>query len=305
MQIVKRQSKETDQEAGLSVVRILRKKNSKATLHRITHENGVTYLSFDSFSEATGTRHAFATRLGGVSRAPFDTMNLSFTRGDDPDAVTENYRRITQVMGRVPDDVVCTFQTHTAHVRKVTREDAGKGVTRDRDYTDTDGLVTDEEGVVLACFWADCVPLLFADPVRRAIGVAHAGRRGTTGGIGKKMVEAMHAYYGTDAADLHVAIGPSICADCYEIGTDVAEEVSVAFPGAKETGVLFQKEDAPRDKYQLDLWLLNSLLLREAGVRSDRITVTDICTRCNPDLLFSHRVRGEARGNLAAFLTLA
>lgn len=286
------------------------------TLTPYTHANGVTVMRFPGFDETCGVHHAFSTRLGGVSTGCYESMNLSFTRGDDETCVRENFRRMAEVVGAKPEDVVCTFQTHTTNIRVVTKEDAGKGVVKERDYTDIDGLVTNDPSVVLTVFYADCVPLLFADPVHRAIGTAHAGWRGTVGGIGRGMVDAMKEHFGTDPADLRVAIGPSICADCYEVGEEVVEQVREAL---KENGVslsnngsvpekesvFYQKENAPAGKWQLNLHAMNRLVLSEAGIPDDHIFVTDVCTKCNPHLLFSYRVMGEKRGNLSAFLRIA
>lgn len=296
---------------------IRRKRGVKTALATVTSDAGTPFLRFPSFDERGKARHAFATRLGGVSTGQFATMNLSFTRGDNPEHVTENYRRMGAVLGMRAEDVVCTHQTHTVNIRAVGREDRGKGVTRERDYTDVDGLVTDEEGVVLACFWADCVPLLFADPVRRAIGVAHAGWRGTVSGMARKMVKEMEQRYGCRPADLYAAIGPSVCADCYEVSEDVAVRARDALwklpakkgfadfdvPGEAHSGSILRpgKEEG---KYLLDLHALNREMLLASGIPEQHIFITDICTCCNPELLFSHRVQGEPRGNLAAFLCL-
>ena len=271
-----------------------------------THENGVTVLRFPGFDETCGVRHAFSTRLGGVSTGCYESMNLSFTRGDDETCVQENFRRMAEVVDAKPEDVVCTFQTHTTNIRVITKEDAGKGVVKERDYHDIDGLVTDDPSVVLTVFYADCVPLLFADPVRHVIGTAHAGWRGSTGGIGKNMVEALQKNYGSGPEDLHVAIGPSICTPCYEVGEEVIAQVRDALSGSgvSVSQVCYRREQAPADKWQLDLHALNRLLLTEAGIPEDHIRVTDVCTKCNPHLLFSYRVMGEKRGNLSAFLRI-
>lgn len=253
------------------------------------------YLTFPGL-EGTGlVRHLFTTRTGGVSRGEFATMNLSFTRGDDPERVAENYRRLAAVLGCSPGDMVATHQTHTANIRLVTDADRGKGVTRPGDYENIDGLVTDRPGIVLVVYVADCVPLYFVDPVRRAVGLAHSGWRGTAAGMGARMVRAMGEYFDTRPEDLYAAIGPSICRDCYEVSKDVAEQFQkyqAVSPG-KEPG-----------KYHLDLWEANRRILLEAGVREERIEVTDLCTCCNSDYLFSHRASKGRRGNLGAFLGL-
>ena len=163
-------------------------------------------------------------------------------------------------MGFSCEDLVFSDQTHTANIRVVTEADRGKGFTRQKDYTDVDGLVTNVPGLVLATFYADCVPLFLADPIHRAIGLSHSGWKGTVGKIGKRTVELMKEQYGTRPEDLTAAIGPSICQDCYEVSEDVAVQFirmlgdQVATPG-KEPG-----------KHQLDLWLANELILRQAGL---------------------------------------
>ena len=163
---------------------------------------------------------------------------------------------------------------------------------------DTDGMVTDVPGICLVTFYADCVPLFFVDPVHRAIGLSHSGWRGTAGKIGRITLERMKERYGTEPSQVTAAIGPSICRDCYEVSEDVAVQFirmlgdRVATPG-KEPG-----------KHQLDLWLANELILRQAGLLPSHIAVTDICTCHNSQYLFSHRASGGRRGSLAAFLVL-
>ena len=202
------------------------------------------YLTFPGLTKTGCVRHLFTTRTGGTSSGIFESLNLSFTRGDDRDCVLQNYDRVAEVLGITRDRIVCSDQTHTTNIRIVTKEDAGKGIDRQRDYADIDGLITNEKGLALATFYADCVPLYFVDPVREVIGLAHSGWRGTVAGMGKKMVERMHAAFGCDPADIHAAIGPSICQECYEVSSDVAEEFQNAFAGMNgvET-LLYQKPE--------------------------------------------------------------
>ena len=260
--------------------------------------NGFFYLTFPAFTETGLVSHLFTTRAGGVSRGIFSTLNLSFTRGDREEDVLENYRRTAAVLGCRVEDMVCSDQTHTVNIRKVTKEDRGKGVTRPRDYRDVDGLVTDEPGVALAAFFADCVPLYFLDTSRRVIGLAHSGWRGTAGRIGREMIETMEREYGCGREHILAGIGPSICRECYEVSEDVAEIFR------KEFGERVLSAGKEKGKYQLDLWEANRLVLRQAGLAEEKITVTDICTCCNPALLFSHRAGGGKRGNMGAFLML-
>lgn len=260
------------------------------------------YLTFPMLEETGLVRHLFSTRLGGISGGIFSSMNLSYTRGDDEAAVDENFRRIAKALGCRTEDIVCSDQTHTTNIRIVEEKDRGKGIVRPKDYTDVDGLITDIPGIVLATFYADCVPLFFIDTKRKAVGLSHSGWRGTVGRMGLRTLEAMYLAYGTRPEDVTAAIGPSICQDCYEVGEDVAEAFRKEFRGpGQENAVLRAKEGG---KYQLDLWKANFIVLEEAGVRTDRIQVTDICTCCNPEYLFSHRASQGKRGNLGAFLGL-
>lgn len=251
--------------------------------------------------EQTGmVEHCFTTRLGGVSEGMFSSMNLSFSRGDKKEAVEENFRRLAAALEKETGKFVFTDQTHTVNVRKVTAADAGKGLTRERDYRDVDGLITDEPGLVLSAFFADCVPLYFVDTVHHAIGLSHSGWRGTVRRMGAVTLEAMEKAYGTQPKDVICAIGPSICQDCYEVSEDVAEEFAKEFPG-REREILADKGEG---KYRLDLWRANALVLKSAGVLPEHIAMTDICTCCNEKLLFSHRASHGKRGNLGAFLTI-
>ena len=284
------------------------------------HKVGDTeYLSFPILEQTGCVRHLFSTRLGGVSEGIFAAMNLSFHRGDEETRVVENYRRIGAVLGVEPENMVSSHQTHTTNIRLVTGADRGKGVVRPLDYEDVDGLITKEPGIALVTSYADCVPLYFVDPVRKAIGLAHSGWRGTVAQMGMHMVEAMQTQFGSNPKDLVAAIGPSICRSCYEVSEEVAEEFEIMLAGTEElvtqirkSGCYAEKTAFPKvveegrkpGKYQLDLWLANLIILMRAGIPLAQIEVTDICTCHNPEYLFSHRASEGKRGNLAAFLML-
>lgn len=257
-------------------------------------------LTSPLLEETAIVKHCFTTREGGVSEGEFSTMNLSFTRGDKEEAVRENYRRIAEAMEVKLENFVFSDQTHTTNIRKVTKEDAGKGLFKPRDYKDIDGLITDVPGLVLSTFYADCVPLYFVDPVHRAIGLSHSGWRGTVKRMGAETLYTMQQNYGTKPEEVICVIGPSICQDCYEVGEEVAEEFLRAFPQKAEE--LLKKK--PDGKYQLDLWRANEIILMEAGVKREHLSVMGLCTCCNSRLLFSHRASKGKRGNLGAFLSL-
>lgn len=262
----------------------------------------VVYLTYPSIDNMKMVRHGFTTRCGGVSQGIFSSMNLSFTRGDEEARVYENYRRIAKAIGFEYEGITTSDQTHTTNVRVITEADKGNGITRPRPYTDVDGLVTNVPGITLATFYADCVPLYFVDPVHRAVGLSHSGWRGTVGKIGKVTVELMHKEYGSDPCDIIGAIGPSICQECYEVSEDVAEEFRAVFPERDWSALFYKKENG---KYQLDLWKANELIMLEAGLKRENISLPNLCTCCNPELLFSHRASKGRRGNLAAFMGLA
>lgn len=259
------------------------------------------YLKYPMFEKTGIVRHGFSTRMGGVSEGCYASLNLSFERGDREEAVRENFRRIGAAIGVRCEDMVLSQQTHTTNVRIVTEADRGKGIVRERDYTDVDGLVTNVPGICLVTSYADCVPLYFVDPVKKAIGLSHSGWRGTVGKIGAKTVEVMKDTFGSDPADILAAVGPSVCMDCYEVSGDVIERVEEAFAEHLWEQLFYRKPDG---KYQLDLWKANELIFREAGIQPEHIAVTNVCTHCNSDILYSHRAAGDKRGNLCAFLAL-
>ena len=279
---------------------IWKRKNIKPGMNYM-ESDPVPYLSFPMLEKTGMVIQGFSTKLGGVSQGKFATLNFTFTRGDNPDHVMENYRRMAAVLGVDEKRMVLSYQTHTTNVRLVTEEDAGKGIGKERDYKDIDGLITNVPGITLVTFFADCVPLYFLDPVHKAIGLSHSGWRGTVSRMGAVTIDKMKEAFGTRAEDLLVCIGPSICGDCYEVGEEVALEFKKAFAKENWSQILREKDNG---KFLLDLWKANEILLKEAGVKPEHIQTTDICTHCNSDYLFSHRTCGNERGNLAAFLSL-
>lgn len=277
------------------------KRRTEESLMHLEETNGVPYFVFRNLGQTNLVRHGFSTRLGGVSEGHLASMNLSSTRGDDPEHVEENFRRMAAAIGFEPESLVLSLQTHTTNVRLVTEEDRGKGFTVPRNYDNVDGLITNVPGLTLATFYADCVPLFFVDPVRRAIGLSHSGWKGTVHRMGQVTLQKMAEAFGTDPKDVQAAIGPSICQDCYEVSEDVALEFEREFRGHADERLMYRKENG---KYQLNLWRANEIVLTEAGILPEHLAVTNICTCCNPELLFSHRASQGKRGNLGAFLQL-
>lgn len=295
----------------------------------------MAYFTFDSLEKTGIVEHFFSTRKGGVSTDDLASLNFGYLRGDMKENVDENFRRAAAHLGMMSADIVCSQQTHTTNVRKVTRGDRGKGVVRELGYTDVDGLITNEKGIILATFYADCVPLFIVDPVNKAIGLSHSGWRGTVGKMGEVTLKKMAENYGTKPEQVQIVIGPSICQNCYEVSEDVALAFERAFARddkkAEEYLVRYKdavtQEDIDRcllygenndpyhndayhhgtyrnGKYRLNLWYANYRVFRDAGVADSNIEITDVCTCCNPELLFSHRASRGRRGNLGAFMML-
>lgn len=264
------------------------------------NSGGVPLMKLHLFDRLQIADYGITTRAGGVSEGMFEALNLSYTRGDKKAAVDENYRRTALSLHADVSDFVLTDQTHTVNIRTVTRKDCGKGILQKKDYTDIDGLITNEPGIVLAAFFADCVPLLFIDSVHRAVGVSHSGWRGTVARMGRETVRAMRDAYASRPQDIYCAIGPSICQSCYEVSEDVAERFMKEFPQGGEALCIPKAEG----KYQLNLWKANEMVLLETGIEKEHLAVTNICTCCNPKLLFSHRASQGKRGNFGAFIKL-
>ncbi len=259
---------------------------------------GVGLLTFESLDKVEFVRHGFSTKVGGVSENEFSTMNLVFGRGDPAENVEENYRRICKALDVESSLLVSGHQDHHTEIRRVTAEDGGMGIWKPKFEGSIDGLCTNDPGVTLVVYCADCVPLYFVDPVHRAIGLAHAGWRGTAAGMAKAMIERMKEEFGSDPADLIAAIGPSIGPDHFEVDSPCAEEF-LKLAGAED----FVRNDG-NGKYHVDLWECNRRFMLDAGIPAEQITVGGVCTMCHDDLLFSHRATQGKRGGMAAFLTI-
>ena len=265
----------------------------------LTFPQGVGVLRFAQWREENWVNHAFTTRVGGVSQKEFAAMNLGFRRGDDDGKVAENYRLFCAAAGFDPESLVCGAQDHHVNIRRVTAENRGTGIWREKDMESIDGLCTDDPAVTLVIYCADCVPLYFLDPAHRAIGLAHAGWRGTAAGMAREMVERMGKEFGTRPQDLLVAVGPSIGPECFEVDAPVGEEF-LKLPQSEKFVSGPQGE-----KYHVDLWECNRQFLLSAGVREERITLGKVCTMCESDLLFSHRKTRGRRGSNCAMLALS
>lgn len=256
----------------------------------VKHHNTLEYLA----SDLIDVPHGFTTRYGGVSTGALASLNLGTSRGDAPENVLENYRRLGEALGFDPKNAVLCKQIHSGFVRTVTREDLGAGLYRPA-LTPCDGLVTDIPGAALVVFTADCTPILLYDPVTGAVGAAHAGWRGTVADIAGKTVAAMVSDFGARPENIRAAIGPNIGPCHFETHGDVPQALKNAF--GEEMNDYIRPSG---EKYYVDLKGVNKWLLHRAGVET--VDVSDLCTVCESHRFWSHRVTGGVRGSQGAVI---
>lgn len=263
-----------------------------ATFQRHVKE-GIEYYTISSFQETGLVIHGFSGKSGGVSEGTYQSLNLSILTEDKLEHVLENRRRFARVLGIDSAAMVGAHQVHRDTVYQVTSKDKGRGaLTPETVIPATDALITNERNVALTAFFADCVPLFFLDPVKKAIALAHAGWKGTVAKIAVKTVKALAEAYGTDPQDLLVGIGPSIGPCHYEVDLPVIEKVQEAFPDYWQSLITGLRPDGHA---QLNLWQANYHQLQDAGVLPEKITMAKVCTYCHQDRLFSHRARMAGR----------
>lgn len=258
---------------------------------RREESNGLLYYRFHSLAACGEIIHGVFTRLGGISHPPYHWLNVGSSVGDDQEAVDTNHDLICRALGIRRADIATAYQVHSANVAVVGPKDRGRVALQ------TDALVTNTPGVFLMLRFADCVPILFYDPVQRAVGLAHAGWKGTLGRAVQKTVEAMVEVYGSRPADLIACIGPSIGPCCYQIGGDVAELVNKVFPSQPQ--LLCRQGDG---SCHFDLWEANRLQLAAMGVH--QVEVSGLCTACHNDEFFSHRADNGLTGRFAVVIGL-
>ena len=261
--------------------------------------NGVVFHASERFDAAGGVVHGFASRLGGVSTGDFASLNLGIKRDDSRDNVRENYARFCAAVGADVHSLVMTHQVHSDDVRTAARSDVLADLLDPIPY-ETDGLVTNEPGLCLVIYYADCIPVLLYDPKKRAVGAVHSGWRGTSMGIVPKAIEKMGRLYGTDPADVLAAIGPGIGPCCFETHDDVPAAMLARLGREVEPFCV----PNGRGKYNVDLKGIIRWELERMGVAPEHIEVLDLCTGCRPELYWSHRKVGDRRGNHGAMIQL-
>jgi len=261
-----------------------------------THEqNGLVWLTSPLLGSLA---HGFSTRKGGVSPAPFDSLNLRVGCDDRPENLLENYSRFCSVVGTDLSRTVLSKQVHETTVRICTAADAGKGLFSQRDYT-ADALVTAEKGLPLVVFSADCGIILLHDPVHSVIGAVHAGWRGCAAGIVEKTVKTMCLSFGSRPEQILAAIGPCIGQCCFETDSDVPTAMRAALAADAEPYL-----EQRGHKWHVDLAGLNRQWLLRAGLIAEHVDSCGLCTACQPDLFWSHRKMGDARGAQIAIIAL-
>ena len=265
------------------------------TLHIEGSRKFLTFPKLDSFPEL---RHLFTTRHGGVSTGCVSSWNLGERNLDSDENLLKNFMILADTLGVSADRMVRTQQTHTSNIRIVTEDDAGKGITRERDYTDIDGLVTNVRGLAIITTHADCNSVFFFDPVKQVIGLAHSGWRGTLKGISRDMVNIMNKEYGCSPADILSGTGPALCTDCFEVDSDVAD----AFASADPDNCRFIEERSP--KYHIDLKGIIRRDLISCGLQEENLMDMKLCTKCLKEEFFSHRGHKGKRGLMAAAMML-
>lgn len=257
------------------------------------NKDGLIYMSSDKI----GAFHAFTTRHGGVSEGIFASFNLGSNRGDRPEHVRENYRRLTELFGVGIDDCAVTNQVHKNDVRIVDKSD--RHVCMGGVPYEVDGLVTGEKGLPIICMTADCVPVLLWDEENHAIGAIHCGWRSSVTDILKNAIEAMGTL-GARAENIHAAIGPAIGRCCFETDDDVPDAVTKYLGGDVE-GLFDRRDDG---KTMVDLRAANARRLMQLGLKAENIDISDECTYCCHDKYWSHRYTKGQRGSQAAVIVL-
>lgn len=265
---------------------------------KINQKGELVYLTIPSFEETGLVKHCFTTRQGGVSQGIYKTLNTSIKKEDLKQNVFKNLEIICSAIDIDYRRLVSSDQTHEDNIRIVTESDLGKGITRESDIRNVDALITNIPGIPLITFYADCVPLFFLDVAHRVVALAHSGWKSTVLKIGPKTLSVMMQQFSTKAEHCLVGIGPSIEGKCFEVREDTVNRFKESFPDWRS----FTKPE--EDRYRIDLWEANRLMLLEAGIKEENITVSGFCTKCREDLFFSHRRDKGKTGSLSAIIEL-
>ncbi len=261
--------------------------------------DGLHYWELPELRREKGIIAVFTSRKGGCSRKPFESLNLSYKVGDNPQHVARNRELLAKVCGfRVEKYTFCR-QVHDTKIHTVGVDDVGSGSGDwDSAFVGCDGLITRATSAVLGVLVADCLPIILVEPKTRGVGVIHAGWRGTLMGIAARGVRSLCKLLGVGAEKVVAVMGPSLCADCLELARESVEILS-------GRDCLGEKNDLmSEEKIHLDLFKINLRLLLDEGLRQENIFHLDICTMCNQEMLYSYRKEGGVTGRQAAFVSI-
>lgn len=271
--------------------------NSIQRTHERVEKNNIAIIQAANLSRETGVLHGFTTRLGGVSEAPFDSMNMSMMRNDPPVNVDENFIRLCNAYGLDYNSLAIVNHEHGTNILRLDASHGGKGLYR-MPFKPCDGFVTNDPGVTLVTIHADCSAVFLYDRELRAIGLAHAGWKGTLGRIGQKLAERMGAEFGSKPENLLAAIGPCICFDCFEVDHELGERFRSEFNSS------WIVKPGVEGKAYVDIRGALVIQLLDAGLQPKNISIMDLCTYENKSLLFSYRRDSDNAGAMAAFMKL-
>ena len=261
----------------------------------------VTLLFFENLLRFKEIRHFVSNRAGGFSKPPYDSLNLGFHVGDDPDHVRKNRKRLASATGIPWKSLTLARQIHSGNVTVISKELRGKGCGHhDEAVKDTDAMVTNVPNICLVILVADCVPMLFFDPLKRIIAVAHAGWKGTLQSVALHTVSAMENGFGSSPHNIIVGMGPSIGPCCYEVGPEVITEVKAVFSNYQD----YVRHESRDGKGYLDLWKANLDQLLHAGIERKNIEMAMKCTCHNPDVFFSYRHQQGETGRFGAGISI-
>ena len=264
---------------------------------KLNKAGSLVYLTIPAFDRTGLVKHCFTTRQGGISSGLYFSLNTSPFKSDCLFNVHKNLEIVCSSIGIDYEKLVMSKQVHGDIIKVVNNKLDGKQLFNN--IKGFDAMITNKSGIPLITFYADCVPIYILDPVNRAIGLVHSGWRSTVLHIGAKTLKKMGDLYGTKPEECLAAIGPSIEKDCFEVGEDTAEAFRQSFKDY--SSILFQRGNG---KYNIDLWACNKEMLIDEGVKPQNITVSELCTKCNKELFFSHRRDNGKTGSLSAIMEL-
>lgn len=271
----------------------------KNNFYRFKASNGALIYKNKMFEKFDFVNHAFSSRIGGVSTDAYSSLNLGVNTKDKKSAVLNNFKIFAEAMDTEVSIMVLSHQVHSANIRTVTKNDCGKGILKQSDIREVDGLICAEKGVAIATFYADCTPILMLDTKNRVVASVHSGWRGTVSKIAQKTVFKMRDEFGSLPSDIICVTGPSIKQCHFEVGEEVFSEFESSFGSLAEKYTIRKN-----NKFYIDTDALNFSSLVESGIPKENIDICPLCTYCNNDIFFSHRGDGGKTGRMCASIEL-